>query len=227
MSTKYNQLKAMLAITKASLKATFRSPQSIFFSLFFPIVLIWIFGSLSGGGGAPSVDVAFEKTTDTTNILYQKLRSDPSLHQPSDRKKDLEDELRKGRITAMIGIQPKADNPTGPSSFQIKLRTSSASQRELSTLYALLKKDIADLDAGIYPDRPSIASISQPTMVQGREYKMIDFFLPGMIGFSLIGAAVFGVAFSFYSMRETLVLKRMIPPLSAVSISSWARVCPR
>ena len=38
---------------------------------------------------------------------------------------------------------------------------------------------------------------------------MIDFFLPGMIGFSLIGAAVFSIAFTFYSLRETLVLKRM------------------
>ncbi|RYZ44816.1 MAG: ABC transporter permease [Chitinophagaceae bacterium] len=42
-----------------------------------------------------------------------------------------------------------------------------------------------------------------------RRYKMIDFFLPGMIGFSLIGSAVFGIAFLFYSLRETLVLKRM------------------
>jgi len=30
-----------------------------------------------------------------------------------------------------------------------------------------------------------------------------------MIGFSLIGAAIFGVAFSFYSLKETLVLKRL------------------
>lgn len=38
---------------------------------------------------------------------------------------------------------------------------------------------------------------------------MIDFFLPGMLGFSLIGSAVFGVAFLFFTLRETLVLKRM------------------
>ena len=30
-----------------------------------------------------------------------------------------------------------------------------------------------------------------------------------MIGFSLIGSAVFGVAFLFFALRETLVLKRM------------------
>src|SRR5690349_16013909 len=77
----YSQLKAMLAVTKASLVSTFRSPQSIFFSLFFPIVLIWIFGSLAGsGGGAPSVDVAFEKNVDSTSVLYQQLAHHPFLH---------------------------------------------------------------------------------------------------------------------------------------------------
>ena len=60
MSQKYNQVRDMLALTKASLIATFKSPQSIFFSLFFPIVLIWIFGSL-GGNSSASIDVAFEK----------------------------------------------------------------------------------------------------------------------------------------------------------------------
>jgi ABC-2 type transport system permease protein len=43
----------------------------------------------------------------------------------------------------------------------------------------------------------------------GRRYRMIDFYLPGMLGFSLIGSAVFGVAFVFFTLRETLVLKRM------------------
>src|SRR5215213_5598313 len=100
MSEKYNQLQAMLAVTRASLKATFRSPQSIFFSLFFPIVLIWIFGSL-GGNGTPSIDVAFEKNTDTTNALYQNIKHIPVLHF-IDKKKDSEAELKKGRIVAII-----------------------------------------------------------------------------------------------------------------------------
>src|SRR5207248_11468030 len=105
MTTKYNQLKAMLAVTKASLKATFRSPQSIFFSLFFPIVLIWIFGSLSGGGGgAPSVDVAFEKGVDSSSVLYQQLVHSPFLKFIDPAKKNIEDELKKGSIAAVIDI---------------------------------------------------------------------------------------------------------------------------
>ncbi len=195
----------MMAVSKASLLATFRSPQSIFFSLFFPIVLIWIFGSLAGGGSAPSVDVAFEKGIDSTSVLYQQLAHDPFLKFADRTKKDVEDELRKGRLAAIIDIQ-KTDSGATP--YRIQLRTSSASQREFATLQTVLRNTIHETDNLFYPDRRTVATVEQ-SVVDGRRYKMIDFFLPGMIGFSLIGSAVFGIAFLFYSLRETLVLKRM------------------
>jgi ABC-2 type transport system permease protein len=206
MPTSYSQVRAMLAITKASLLATFKSPQAIFFGLFFPIVLIVIFGSL-GRGGTASVDVAVERGTDTTTILYQYLSHNPVLHFVEKEKKDVdvEDELRKGRITAVIGVTNRA-GAAGP--FVLNLRTSSASQKDLPILQSVLRDVIHNIDQRVFPDRQSSAVITQ-SMVPGRKYKMIDFFLPGMIGFSLIGSAVFGVAFLFFSLRETLVLKRL------------------
>ena len=207
MPQPYSQIRAMLAITKASLNATFRSPQSIFFSLFFPIVLIWIFGSL-GGNSTPSVDVAFEKGIDSTTILYHSLKNNPVLHFVEEGKKNLEEELQKGRVTAIINIKPNADSLVH-SPYIVQLRTSPAAQKDFGLLTSVLHASISTLDSAVYPQRQSVATIRQ-TMVQGgRRYRMIDFFLPGMIGFSLIGAAVFGIAFSFYSLRETLVLKRM------------------
>ena len=196
----------MAAVTKASLVATFRSPQSIFFSLFFPIVLIWIFGSLAGGGSVPSVDVAFEKGTDTTSVMYLKLAHDPFLKIADRAKKDVEAELRKGRLAAIIGIRENADTAATP--FLVNLRTSSASQREFATLQTVLSNAIHEIDNLYYPERRTVAAIQQ-SVVKGRRYQAIDFFLPGMIGFALVGSAVFGIAFLFYSLRETLVLKRM------------------
>ena len=109
MAKDYSQFRAMMAVTKASLIATFKSPQSVFFSLFFPIVLIWIFGSL-GKGGVPSVDVAWEKNIDTTNNeVYDSLKNSPFLHFINPKKKEIEDELNKGRIAAMIGIIRNGD----------------------------------------------------------------------------------------------------------------------
>jgi ABC-2 type transport system permease protein len=196
----------MLAVVKASLIATFRSPQSIFFSLFFPIVLIWIFGSLAGGGSA-SVDVAFEKKVDTENLVYRQLKSNPFLHFVDATKKDVEDELRKGRIAAVINIEKNTDSAVR-APYLVHLRTSSASQKDFALLESVLSNVIHGIDEQAYPDKKTIATVSQ-SQIAGRKYRMIDFFLPGMIGFSLIGAAVFGIAFSFYSFRETLVLKRM------------------
>lgn len=206
MPQNYNQLRAMWAVTKASLIATFRSPQSIFFSLFFPIVLIWIFGSL-GRGGMPSFDVALEKNTDTANQLYTVLRKNPVLHFVDDKKKDINDELRKGRIAAVIDIKKNTDT-SSLSPYIIHLRTSSASQRDFQQALSAIRLSVYEMDKQVFSGRESIAVITQK-IEEGRRYTYIDFFLPGMIGFALIGSAVFGIAFTFYSLRETLVLKRM------------------
>ena len=61
----------------------------------------------------------------------------------------------------------------------------------------------------VYPHQPTYASVSRSVVtVPGRTYRAIDFILPGQLGFSLLSAGVFGVAFVFYNLRQTLVLKR-------------------
>ncbi len=187
----------MLAITKASLIGMFRSPQAVFFSLFFPVVLIVIFGALSGGKGM-SVDVAFEKNTDTTNRLYQTLTHIPVLHVENGPEEEILDKLKKGRITALIDIRKIPDpNPEHP--YEIHLKTTSASSKDLPILRSVLQSAMSN------NSRQLITTEEIP----GRVYTYIDFLLPGLIGFSLIGAAIFGVAFVFFSFRETLVLKRL------------------
>ena len=57
------------------------------------------------------------------------------------------------------------------------------------------------------------------TTLKGREYKYIDFLLPGMLGFSLLSSGVFGTAFVFLSLRLTLVIKRFFAtPVKKYSI---------
>ena len=129
-----------MAITKASLTGMFRSPQAVFFSLFFPIVLIVIFGALSQRGGI-SVDVAFDKNTDTTNRLYQTLVHVPVLHTEKGTEEELADKLKKGRITALISIKNTPDaNPEHP--YAIHLKTTSASKKDLPVLNSILQSVI-------------------------------------------------------------------------------------
>src|SRR5688572_1003248 len=99
MSGQYNQWTAMWAICKATLRAIFKSPQAIFFSLFFPIVLIMVFGALAGGGGK-AYDIAFDTKTDSLNELYFRIKSNPLFDINQANEVELLDRLKKGRITA-------------------------------------------------------------------------------------------------------------------------------
>lgn len=202
----YSQLKALFAITKGSLISIFRSPQSVFFGIFFPIVLILIFGALSNGGGL-SIDVAIDKHADTGSILYKAISKMPVLHIRSGSQDSLEDMMRKGKITSLINITKNKDS-ISPAKYNVHLSSSSANQRELPALKSVLRDVIHSIDNANNQNLATIASISEEE-VKGREYRLIDFYLPGMIGFAMIGSAVFGVAFLFFNLRETLVLKRL------------------
>src|SRR5579872_255151 len=108
MAQQYSEYKAMWAIAKATMRGIFRSPQAVFFSLFFPVVLIVIFGSLGGGGGI-SIDVAFDSKSDTTNQVYQQIERLPVFNVIKTNQADAEEKLKKGRITSIIEIKKLAD----------------------------------------------------------------------------------------------------------------------
>src|SRR5436853_1156831 len=183
MLQRYNQRRALFAITKASFKSIFKSPSSTFFSLFFPIVLIIIFGSLGGGGGV-SFDVAIDKNSDSTNTIYQALTHSPIFNLENGTEAEIEDQLKKGRLTAILSVQK-----TDSGKYDIHIKSSSANQRELPQLQTVLNGMINEMSQIQHPIE-KIATISNEE-VRGRIYKRIDFYLPGMIGFSLIGSAVF------------------------------------
>lgn len=201
MAKSYSQRKAFLAIAKASFKAIFKSPQATFFSLFFPIVLIIIFGSI-GRGGSVSFDVAMDKNSDTTNDLYNIFTHAPIFNIVKGDPADIMDRLKKGRISALIRI-----SKTDSGKYDIHITSTTASQRELPQLQQVVN-GIINEESFQMEKIKKIATVSTDVM-EIRPYRMIDFYLPSMIGFSLIGSAVFGVAFVFFNLRQTLVLKRM------------------
>jgi ABC-2 type transport system permease protein len=202
---KYNQLRAMLAITKGSLRGIFRSPSAVVFSLGFPLVFILVFGFI--GGSTVSVKVGVDRQTDVTGKFYQQLQQVKTLKLVTDQPAaDMEDDLKKGRLVAILHIVPVESADHIPH-YEINIRTSTASDAgKKMILMGVLKNVTANMDDQAYK-RPSVAVFKQ-TEIPGREFKTIDFILPGQLGFALMSAAVFGTAFLFYNMRQTLVLKR-------------------
>jgi ABC-2 type transport system permease protein len=73
MAKPYSQSRAMLAITRASLHAIFRSTSAVNFTFLFPLIFIHVFG-LIGGGGRINLRITFDEKADTANMLYRVIR---------------------------------------------------------------------------------------------------------------------------------------------------------
>ncbi len=204
--SQYSQLKAMLAITKASLKSTLRSPSAVVFSIAFPMIFILVFGYISSGGNI-NVNVAMDPKSDTLNPVYLDIKKIPGLKFVQGDSLKIKKELAKGRITALISIQ-KSGTSNAP--YQIHLISSEAANpQNVQLIKSILNAVIGKINKATFPDAPTIAVINNTVQkVPGRIYRTIDFILPGQMGFSLLSSGVFGVAFLFFNLRQQLVLKR-------------------
>lgn len=199
----YSQGKALWAITKASFKAILSQPSSIFFSFLFPIIFILIFAAF-GDRATSQLKVAVLPGADTSNALYDSLLANPLLKfvTYSDAAAR-NDELRKGKLVAVINIVKPVDSV---SLYNVKLQSAQAAGAAINQVekiidYQALKTELSDAKL----EREYRIS-SQ--IVPGKKYRNIDFILPGMIGFSVLFATLFGISFLFFNLREQLVLKR-------------------
>jgi ABC-2 type transport system permease protein len=148
--------------------------------------------------------------------VYQALTHYPAVKKVSGKEDKMLDDLKKGRITGIISITPA---PSGEvRKYRVDMSTSSAGADKIQYLQNIVSNVIHRIDSGIFKNNQSIASV-HTTEVPGRAYRQIDFILPGMLGFSLLSAGIFGTAFVFFSLRQTLVLKRFFAtPISRLNI---------
>jgi ABC-2 type transport system permease protein len=209
MRRSYSQGKALWAITRASFKAIFAQPTAIVFSLIFPIIFILIFGAF-GKGGLPSYKIAITPGSDTNSIFYKQLaRNQDSTGIRITRYADtalMGSDLSKGQLIAILDIQSRKDL-TRPG-FDVGIIKSSASGNNYYGFSQALQFFKLRFERRALHITDDIVKIEEPVIRAGVKYSQIDFILPGQLGFSILFSTLFGIAFTFFTLREQLVLKR-------------------
>ncbi len=84
---------------------------------------------------------------------------------------------------ALIEIKalPKGDS----ADYVVHMRTTSAGMKDLPVLQGVMNNAINITNDYINPRQHTYATVTTEE-VEGRQYRMIDFYLPGMLGFSLM-----------------------------------------
>ncbi|PYF72362.1 ABC transporter permease [Pedobacter nutrimenti] len=201
MKKPYSNTKATLALAKASFRSIMRSPSAVVFTLAFPLIFILVFGFLGGGG--VKVDLAIAPGSDVQNPIIGALEKIAVVRLVKDQNAaEVKTNLEKGHLDAVISVQK---NPAGLPAFIADVKYTSASMDKGNILKSILNNLLYSLNTQNV--KPTVAQIKEST-VTGRIYRTIDFILPGQLGFSLLSTGVFGTAFVFFSLRQTLVIKR-------------------
>ena len=209
MGSRYNQSKALGAITKASFLASLKNPQSFVFSLLFPLVFVFIFGAFSGNN-LTRFNLALSPKCDTANILYKTIISQPFIVVKTFSDTiEMRKELEKGKLAGILDIESQVSHDSSQSlpHFNLTIKSTSASSLDMMQLIPLLENLSDKLEKRMSGNKATLVTIKQD-IYNVRQYKTIDFVLPGQIGFSLLFSTLFGIAFTFFNLREQLVLKR-------------------
>jgi ABC-2 type transport system permease protein len=200
----YSNIRAMRSLVKASLQAILKSPSAIIFTIAFPLIFILVFGFLGNSPGF-SIRVASKPGSDTTSQLYAVLHQLPVLKWADKDSAGVAKLLKQGDIVATIDIQKQPDGVKPE--YKIVLDAASTEVQKAQQLQNMLTGIIQGQDAEIRKRQDELVRIDMHVS-QVRDYKTIDFILPGQLSFSLLASGVFGTAFVFFNLRQTLVLKR-------------------
>ncbi len=165
----------MLAIARASFRSILRSPSAVVFTLLFPLIFILVFGFINGGG--LSLDVALDGRSDTRNPVFDSIVSLQGMHLiPGIAAADLPLRLQKGDIDAIVNIQKRLSDNTV--SYTLEVTTSKAAREKGVIIRSMLEHlaDKANLNAAHAENELVMLTAKE---VNVREYKTIDFILPG------------------------------------------------
>ncbi|NDC42188.1 MAG: ABC transporter permease, partial [Chitinophagia bacterium] len=202
---KYSNFRAMRALIRASLQAILKSPSSVIFTIAFPLIFILVFGFLGNNGGF-TIRVAAAPGNDTTNFLYTVLHKVDVLRwTPAPDTATANKLIREDDVVAVMDIseQPAGTLPR----YKVRLTSPSTETIKAKQLQSIINGVVAAMDPEIAKRQKQMADV-QLDITSVREYKNIDFILPGQLSFSLLATGVFGTAFVFFNLRQTLVLKR-------------------
>ncbi len=204
-SKKPRQWKAYFAMTWYAFLAQTRNPASFAFGFIFPIVFISVFGLI--GDQERTLTVGISETTEPNQVLTV-LEQQKYMELQTGNAKTLKQQLKEGKLSGIIEI----------GDHKVTILSSTANPVEAQALASVMEGVIAKTNL-------RIAGIENPYLtlyqreITGRDFRYIDFALPGQIGFSLLSTSIFGTVFGLIYLKRSLILKRMFAtPTKALTI---------
>ncbi len=203
--------KLLRSLTIASIKMYFRNVSAVFFTLFIPIMLVVIFGLLSGGDGKGSIKVDLKNYSSTPmakSYVEAVKKIDVFKINEVDESK-ARDDLGKGKVDLEVVI-PKEFGEAGAAGLKpAEIKTYfNKSKPGNGTSASLIFGQVANQFNNQLTGVPQIITLKSEG-VTTNNLGYIDYLLPGIMAMSIMQLGIFSVAFGFISYKTSGALRRL------------------
>ena len=211
----------------ANIKTWLRSPGTVFWTVLFPVLLILIFGAIFSGGDEAEFDIVIQDLDKTTiseefvaNLNNISCVSVVELESGKNVTEFMHDEdkpvalvIPKGFNDTMVEYIESQYDPTIEFDdtnlpFNLTLYVDPLDQTTTSILRSIIASAIYQLNMNIVGGE-SIIGINEESSV-GEDFDYIDFFLPGMIGFTIMTSCIYGSIERNTKYRKDGILRKLL-----------------
>ncbi len=211
-----------LTMTKTFLRIFSRDRQAIFFSLFFPIIFMSVFGLV---GNADNEPMPIGVVNNAGNALAEEFIADLGSSSLFKVTEGTEEELRAGVINGdqqLVLVLP-ADFQDNGSPADLRLLVDASQVRELAMIMPVLEQALVDVERAMRNTEP-LFSLSVED-VQARSQSYLDFLVPGLLAFTIMQISIAGSGYNIVEFRRKGISKRLfVTPLEPHNFIS-ALVC--
>ncbi len=209
------------------LKIFLRDRQSIFFSLFFPIIFMTVFGFINDGEQqAINIGVVDQTSSTVAREFVDQLIQSPVFTVTLGEEAMLTRALEAGD-QAMVLVLPEAlgEDDLATSTTNLRLLVDAAEVNQLAFVLPALDQTLIEIERQFRDIEPMFQLAIED--VQARSQSYLDFLLPGLMAFTLMQLSIAGSGFNIVEYRRKGILKRLfvtpIKPMDFITAIVLAR----
>ena len=203
-------LSILFSLTGTLMKRYFRDRTAMFFTIFFPLVLLFVFGSIFRGSASPTFNIGIINHATTpfaTQFVDQVTNTKGIKVHPVSGLDDAKTKVGRGEIDTILevpssfGTLNAKHKPSGDVIVYYKEGDPQSGQTFASIISGMLN----GVNATLVNEKPPLGVSVQPT--KATNLTQFDYTFSGLIGFSLLSLGVFGMVNTFIAEKKQGILR--------------------
>ncbi len=194
-------MNAILVLTKSLLRQTMRNRQGLFWTLFFPLVLMVVFSFL--GNSQSRVNLAIVSSAGQSTTVVKAFKHSPVFQVKRMSRHEALQEVQRGQMDAALFV-PSAHG-RGPTT--LTLRYNDANAISAQQVVGAVQAFVAQADIAL-SGQPPLFRVSAHAMTHSHRATYLDFLLPGILALMTMQNSLFGIGSGLTRWKEKGVLRR-------------------